>query len=120
MRGDANAVGFGGDRICAQDHRALGARPHERPAKNPVRAFRMSARSRYLPAMPHYRFVLHGQVDVPDPYGCELPDDAAAQARAARIIRELKVDDRKQSDKWALEVRDGARQVAWIAFGTVE
>jgi hypothetical protein len=70
--------------------------------------------------MPLYKFTVHALDVIDDPEGIQLPDDAAALAEGAKIVRELKRDGGEDSRSWALEIKEEARQVAWISFETVE
>ena len=70
--------------------------------------------------MPLYRFIVHAIDAIDDPEGVQLPDDAAALAEGAKIVREIKQDAGEDSRYWSLEVKEGVRQVARISFETVE
>ena len=70
--------------------------------------------------MPLYKFIVHALDVIDDPEGIQLPDDAAALAEGAKIVRELKRDAGEASRNWALEVREEERRVAWISFETVD
>jgi hypothetical protein len=71
-------------------------------------------------AMPRYRIIIHAVDVLDDPEGIRLPTDEAALAEALKLVRELKRDARDQVRDWAVEVAEGDRQVAMIAFATVE
>lgn len=57
-------------------------------------------------------------IDEPD--GEAFPDDAAALAEGAHVVREPKRDYGLESEEWAIEIVEGERLVALIPFKTVE
>ena len=70
--------------------------------------------------MPLYRFIVHAFDVIDDPDGVVLSDDQSATAEAVKIIRELKRDNREDHLTWAIAIKHGERNVAWIPFDTVE
>jgi uncharacterized protein DUF6894 len=72
--------------------------------------------------MPHYFFnILQGKTAIPDPEGDVFPGDAEAIRHASMVAREMIEERHKYSrrdmERWAFEIRNGAgRHVATVQF----
>ena len=66
--------------------------------------------------MPIYNFTAHNGSRLEDDGGTELPNDAAAQAYALRVVRELNKNNGNRWNHWKMEVTEGDRRVCDIPF----
>jgi hypothetical protein len=69
--------------------------------------------------MPKYHFHLHDDLDVPDEDGSELPDLAAAEARAVLEARELMCELLKKEGRIALHYRIDIEDAGGNVLATV-
>jgi hypothetical protein len=71
--------------------------------------------------MPRYSFVVFNpDTRFEDPHGTELPDDAAAQAFAVRLIRELEEEEGDAWRGWTMEVTQAERLVWQVSFDAID
>jgi len=66
--------------------------------------------------MPGYRFTIHGD-QAPKPIEVSLPDDTSAWDYGENIMRLLLRRDGAKCEGWTMNITEGSRNVANIAFG---
>ncbi len=66
--------------------------------------------------MPEYRFTIHGD-QAPKPIEVSLPDDTSAWDYAENLMRLLLRRDGARCEGWMMNIAEGSRDVANIAFG---
>jgi hypothetical protein len=67
--------------------------------------------------MPHYHFTIYDDQSAPDNVGAmALPDDDSAWEFGEAMIRGLLAGDAGKYETWTMEITEGNRIVASIAF----